>query len=436
MGKAMRRYGIPGITGRLPVLLVLLAVVAALLHAGNLLYLAHASDCSPFTLRCDGGFGPFATPDTATYVRVADKILSEGILGTSYIVRTPGYPLLLSVPIALTGSPSPALWIGPLLAGLAAAAIAWMAFRMTGHPGPAVAAGIAFCCWPNTYQLSPLLLTDAAHGFAAVAALAATLWWRDSERAAAAALASGLWLFTELLRLTFLWIPAALPLLLFKRGASAFYVRCSLALWTLTFLPPCLMIGSNWLRHDVAAPSAIPAANLACYSVPRLRAEMGQGSFVSFRKRCTKSYLHLDYGERIPTQLADARRFLLAHAGPAAASFAGEIATQLTSPLRPYYYHYLAPLYAGWYVPGSWFLVLFWLCGALGLALLFRSAPHEAAFLALVFIGVMLPAATSHLVGGRLRFPLDLLFLPLVAAVFFPRHLLTGPRSSDVQEGV
>jgi hypothetical protein len=235
-----------------------------------------------------------------------------------------------------------------------------------------------------------------------------------------------------LLRLTFLWIPAALPLLLFKRNASALYVRCSLALWTLTFLPPCLIIGSNWLRHDVAVPSAIAAVNLACYSVPRLREEMGQGSFLSLRKKCMKSYRHLDYSERVPRQLADARRFLLAHPGPAARSFAGEIATQLAFPLRPYCHYYLAPLYASWHLPGSWFLVLFWLCGAVGLALLLRSTPHEAAFLALVFISVMLPAATSHLVEGRLRFPLDLLFLPVVAAALFPRNLLAGPRSRSM----
>ena len=82
----------------------------------------------------------------------------------------------------------------------------------------------------------------------------------------------------------------------------------------------------------------------------------------------------------------------------------------------------------GWRFPGRWFLGLFWLCGAFGLVLLLRSAPHEAAFLALAFIAVMLSAATSHLVEGRLRFPLDLLFLPVVAALLSPRRLLVGPR--------
>jgi hypothetical protein len=417
----MRRGETSRSQARRRVLFASCASFAALLHAANLQYLAHAFGCDPLTLDCDGSPGPFATPDTAGYVRVAEEIRGRGLFAASYLQRLPGYPALLSLAIASTGSPTPALWLGPSLAALAAVAIAWMAFRLTGRTGAALAAGAAFCCWPDAYQLSPLLLTDAAHGFSAVAAFAATFRWRDTERAPAAACAAGLWLLAQSLRLTFFWIPILLPVLLFKRGASRRYLRGSFALWAPTLILPCLVIGSNWIRHGVAQPSAIPAENLACHSVPRLWAEMGRGSFVPLREACLRRYRGLDYAQRVTQQLADARRSLWAHPGRAAASFAGEIGNQLGAPPRLYYHRWLGPLYASWPVPGRWFSILFWLCAGVGLALRFRSAPSEAAFLALLFVGVMLPAATTHLAGGRLRFPLDLFFLPVVAAVFFPK---------------
>jgi len=180
---------------------------------------------------------------------------------------------------------------------------------------------------------------------------------------------------------------------------------------------PGFILTSNWLHHDAAVLSEIPARNLACYSVPRLQAELGQGSFKTLRKACTRRYRDFEPAARIAAEERDAMRFLLAHPGPALSSFTGELATQLTLPMRPYYHLELVSLYRDWPSPGTWFLAVFWTAAAGGLAMRARVAPLEAAFLALAFLGVMLPAATSHLVEGRLRFPLDLMFLPIVAAI-------------------
>ena len=59
-------------------------------------------------------------------------------------------------------------------------------------------------------------------------------------------------------------------------------------------------------------------------------------------------------------------------------------------------------------------------CAGLGWVGLCRGDPRLAAFLALVFALVLIPASTSHLANDRLRLPLDFLFIPL-AALFIDR---------------
>ncbi len=45
------------------------------------------------------------------------------------------------------------------------------------------------------------------------------------------------------------------------------------------------------------------------------------------------------------------------------------------------------------------------------------QSPQLALFLLIPLPAVMLPASLSHLMEGRLRFPLDLFYLPLVPVV-------------------
>ena len=199
-------------------------------------------------------------------------------------------------------------------------------------------------------------MTHGLHGFAAVAAVAATLYWRQLEPGPAATLAGAL-----SLRLTFFGLPAVL--------------------------------------------SELPARNLACSTVPRLRAERGEGSFKELRAACTQRYRDLEPFVRIAAEERDGARSLLAHLGLALSCLAGELATQLTAPDCQLE---LASLYPYWPTPGM-------------------------RFLAVAFLGVMLPAATSHLGEGRLRFPLDLMFLPVVVALGWraPRGLEPGDTESS-----
>ena len=347
-----------------------------------------------------------AAPDTRSYVEVAQQIRERGVLGADYYHRTPGYPLLLALSLALTDEPTPALWIGPLLAGIAAAAIAWIAGLLTGRVGGALAAGLLFCVWLNAYQYVPVLTTDATHGFLAVTAVAATLWWRDAEKAPVAAFAAGLWMAVQSLRHTFFALPALLPFLLWKRRASRAYLGLSLAIWVSTCVVPSFVVGSNWVRHGRLLPAQ------ACYAVPRLKQEMGVGEFRSLRARCIRRY-------RVDP-VAQSRRdwqYLLDRPGPAAKSFAREIKIQMLYPVRPFNHRSLERLYPSWTETHPSVITALWLASAGGLPILARRMLPVALFLGLALALVMLPAANVHAVGARIRFPMDLFFLP-VAVVF------------------
>ncbi|MEE2678092.1 MAG: hypothetical protein VX546_05890 [Myxococcota bacterium] len=401
---------------RVAAVLLVLAGIAGSIHATNLLLLADRYGCDPVNFACREGHDPFVAPDTAGYLQAMLELRERGLFGASMLKRPPGYPALL-LAADFTGAPRHVLWLSPVFAGLAAGAIGWLALRASRRLVVAVAAVLVFFWWPNALQLSPVLFTDALHGFAAVSALAATLYWRESESGPAAWLAGALWLFVQSLRVTFFWLPAVLPLLLLKRGASPFYRTGSVALWASGFLVPGFLLVSNAQHHGVFALSEIPARNLACYTVPRIQSELGEGAFKTLRRSCTQRYRHLSPAVRIASQERDAAAFLGAHPAAALASFAKEWVTQLTVPMRPYYHLELASLYRAWPTPGRWFLAIFWCGAAVGLAVRWRTVPREVVFLASLFVGIMVPAATSHLVEGRLRFPLDLVFLPVVFAL-------------------
>jgi hypothetical protein len=382
------------------------ATLAALLHAGNLLHLARSYGCNLPRLGCLEAVGRSATPDTRSYLEVAAQIRERGLLGASYRRRPPGYPLLLGLSQRLTGSHSAVLWLAPPLAGVAAAAIAWLAALLAGRARAGLAAGLLFCAWPNAYQFAPLLMTDALHAFLAVAALAATLAGRERERVAAAGIAAALWAVVQSLRPTFFPLALALPLLLAKRRAGRRTRRLSLALWGATLLVPALVLASS-----LATPGATGLPN-TCYLVPRLQQELGLGQFDRLRAQCRRRY-HRDPWRQTRRDL----EFLRAHQGDALASLGRELGTQMWFPHRPYYFRELAPLYPAWSAMRPRSAAAFWLCAAAGLLLVARRRPGLAGFLLLALALVMGPSLLTTRVGARIRFPLDLFALPLVAVL-------------------
>ncbi len=401
---------------RLGVWLAGIAGLALLLHAGNLLYLARAQGCRSPLLVCPTHVGPWGAGDYHTYRSVAVRIRDRGFFETSYLKRTPGYPLVLLSALTATGETSPARWLGPPAAALAAASIGWLAFHVTGSTAAAVLAGLLFCLWPSAFQLSSALRPDGPHAFLAVTALATTVGWRVTRHLPLAGLSAGLWLAVQSLRPTFFPLPLLLPILLWLPRASPSYRRASAALWLATVLVPAFVVGSNWRTHGIATPSHVLTVNLACYSVPRLKEELGLGSFHELRRECWSRYRRRPPQEKVPAQLEEASSFFRAHPLPALRSFAHEIGAQMLHPIRPWASRQQEALYPRWAAIGSAGVGAFWLLGIAGLYAVTLRDPRLAIFLLLSAAAVMLPAATSHLVGGRLRFPLELFMLPVAVA--------------------
>lgn len=385
------------------------AALAAAVQALNLLHVARAQGCDSALLRCSEGLAAFSTPDTRSYIEVGRSILHQGFLASDTTTRPAGYPLVLAASMRFFASPLPALWLNPLLAGAAAMAIAWLAVCFTGKPGAGLAAGLLFASWPNVYQWSTLLLTDTPHAFLAVCAFAATVRWRDTESPGWAFAAGVAWLATQSLRPSFLALPLLLPLLLWKKKSGR-YLALSVAVWLASCIAPSFQLIQNELRHGALLPAQAPhsLATLQCYASSRLRAELGEGRFGELRDRCLDA-------KRLDPQASAKREldYLLSKPGAAASSYADEIIRQLLWPLKPYYYPRQAGFHPTWWRLGSGFMALYWLAASAGWLLLLRRSPRVALFLGGVAAMILLPAGLTHAVGARIRFPLDLLFLPV-----------------------
>lgn len=343
-------------------------------------------------------------------------VLAHGPLDASYLIRGPGYPLVLAGARLAFGTELAALWLVPVLAGLAAWSVMRITRLVSGDDRAALGAGLLFVAWPASIQYAAEILTDAPHAFLAVAALAATLAWRARGGASRACGAGLAWIACQSLRPTFFFVPAVLPLVLVGGGGvSPTRRREAIGVLIASLIAPSFVVGSNWARHGVATASAIGAETVSCYAVPRLRYALGEGDFFELRDAAFARYRAIPYPERIAVERADARAVLLAHPLEALASNLRELRRQLLSPPRAYSRPEWATLYPRWTSLAGWINGAFWLLAAAGTAGRARRDPRLALFLVLSFVGVMVPAATSALIENRLRLPLDLWAMPLVA---------------------
>jgi hypothetical protein len=309
---------------------------------------------------------------------------------------------------------TPVRWLGPLCAGLAAAAIAWMASSLAGRRRTAWISGTLFCVWLSAYQYAAALSPDGIHAFLAVTALGVTSGWRSSQRASVAVLAGALWIAVQILRPTFFPLALISPILLWKRGGSRRYAGISLALWGSSLLVPGFIIGSNWVHHDVAIISRVGYDNLACTAGPRLSEQRGQGNYHQLKKECLRHFRSFPIKQRAKLQSDRALREFKQYPLETIVSYAGELRIQMIQPLRPSPY---VKHYPSWVSVGSGWVVLFWFCAAGGCLVIARRDPLLALFFFLVYWLVMFPAMTVHNVGDRIRLPVDLMFIP-VTAVF------------------
>ena len=172
-------------------------------------------------------------------------------------------------------------------------------------------------------------------------------------------------------------------------------------------------MGSNYIKHGVPVASEIANHNLACYSVPRMMAQLGEGSFKQLRKRCIQRFKAVSKRKRPGAEVAWALSTFRAHKAAAIKSFAKELSDQMFAAIEVSPYARYSP---NWLRAGPVFMGLFWLCAAGGLIIFARRDRGTAIFVTLFFVLVMGPATTSHYVGNRLRLPVDLMCIPFAVA--------------------
>lgn len=398
-------------------LMLVAAAVAGAIHVGNLLAVGHELGCNwSFDMCREGEF--LLAPDSSTYEEVADSIRVHGIFRTSYLYRGPGYPAVLAAVKTVSGSIMPALWIVPLVAALAAAALVWVGARLAGSLLCGAATGFLLCVWPAVYQFEALILTDAVHGILFPIAIALTLAWVWSERSAYLVFALVVWLTMQAIRPTFFVLAVVWPLVLLKTNANRRYRRVSLVAWVCTIIVPLLIVISNTAHHGLVTTTAKTPETLALYGIPRLQEDLGMGDFRTLRDEARQRYQHLELKDRVALQRSESRSWILDHPLVTIKSFGRGIAGQILWPPRPWSAERLADLYPAWSSLPRAVMPVYWVSAFAGLAVLFRSRPRTALLLAAFFPLVMLPASMSHFVEGRLRFPLDLLAMPLIVVAF------------------
>ena len=107
---------------------------------------------------------PEIAPDSASYMAQAESLASTGLArnaaGEPDTLRTPGYPLFLSVFLAANLGYPGAIAAQRLLWIIVVAVTTWVSFRLTGSAVTAVVAGTITAIDPPALQMTNSILTE------------------------------------------------------------------------------------------------------------------------------------------------------------------------------------------------------------------------------------------------------------------------------------
>lgn len=221
-------------------------------------------------------------PDTAGYLTAAEQLIHTGKLGTDdqpEIVRTPGYPLLLAVGIAVGQVNAVTIALQIVLGCLTVWLVYAAALSMFERRQVALV-GAWFCaCEPLSILYASKLLSETL--FTTLIAAALWLLARDARRPTWLMLL-GAALFVAaaaFVRPIAYFLPGWLALLLFFAGWSSLRWRSlarAAAFFAVAMLPPAAWQVRNYRVAGYANFSAISDVNLYYYeAVPVLAAERG-----------------------------------------------------------------------------------------------------------------------------------------------------------------
>jgi len=370
--------------------------------------------------------------DSNTYLIPAQNLLQHGVFSREstppYLwepYRTPGYPMLIAISIGLFGNAQWVLYFAAVTGGLAGwAAVrlteAWKGKRMAQH-----VAGLIVALLPNSLGLSAMLLTDAVFGHLVL------IWGyllysglRNSSLVNLMGSTGLLWIL-QAIKPTF--NIAALLIL----GIGMLFIP-NKRMWTflvllvILSLPlPSYYANRNLHDHGVFTPSMLGVETVREYLQSRYSAEVTGKDFADLtaqvraenRAAAEKLQTPISFcGRLYLVKQAEVDQFIRQHPWTALRLMGTEMVRQFAAPQEFVFQVFFGGLPAWARGFGSILTLLLWAGTLFGAWHLGRSGdwrPGLMVFGILMFF--LLTGSVSHRVGARLRFPADMMAVPLAA---------------------
>ena len=375
---------------------------------------------------------PLLYSDAKTYARPAHNLVQHGVFSREdappYLwepYRTPGYPLLVSVSVGLFGTERWALFFAAITAGLAALTAVRLTENWGGDRYAQHFAGLCVALLPNSLGLSARLFTDAIFGHLVLVWLFLTISAVSNFRLASFCGSQGLLWCLQAIKPTFhisamllIWIG-----LQYCRSGRKWLVI--LVLIALTVPVPFYFGMRNLKDHDISSPTLLGMDTLREYLQARHIAELTNERYLDVREEIHKVDHHdagnlqspdSYYGRLYSVRRSKVREFLHSHPWAVPRLMVSEAARQLVAPQEYLVWMFVEKLPFGIRAAGGVLNLLFWACVALGSYHLGREGNWQPSLTVLGVLGFFLfTGSISHLVGARLRFPADMVAIPLAA---------------------
>lgn len=375
---------------------------------------------------------PLIDADAPTYLRPAENLVAHRVFSADSAppflwdgYRTPSYPLLIAASLLLSGRYEWALFFAPLTAGLAAfCGMTWVR-DWNGSPRAVRAAGWLFALLPSSLGFSAELLTDAVFGHLVLVWLY-LLWTgvRSGSRPRLV-LSAAVLLFLQGLKPTFAiaFVLIGAVAVLVARDKRQWLAVGVLLVWTIPV--PLFLAARNSRDHGVFSPSLMGTKTVRDYLMARYLAEERGVDFQVMRDTVRENDLTeartLTRGPSFDGKLHIVRAekvagFIREHPSAALRLALVEMGRQSIGPEDRVFRIFIGGV-SPW-IPRLGILITVVLigCSAYGGYRLWHAGDPTPPLLALAvmlfFVGT---GSVGGLAGARLRFPADLVAVPLAA---------------------
>lgn len=373
---------------------------------------------------------PIITGDSVTYQVDATNILENGAFSRESEApflwepyRTPGYPLLIAYSKVLVGSE----FLVMLFAAITAGGAAWAAVKLSeiigaGKLGQSIT-GWTMALLPNSLGLSTFLLTDAIFGhlfliwmYLIICILEKPNWKIHTFGAAFTLI--GLQALKPTANIFFIFIIGAG--LLWRNFSKKWMGVVSLSI--IAILLPIIFSFMNFTNHGIFSPSLLGVQTAREYLLVRYEALDRNTSVTEMTRIVREEDLilarNLDqpssiYGRLYMVEHQLVTEFFKSKPFTAAKLMLNEMVKQFIAPQEFSFIAFSHKISTVSRLIGSLLTIILWFGALSSCWSLLRIQQFELPILLVITILFFLTTGSiSHFVGGRLRFPADLLAVP------------------------